>query len=62
MVTLQLKLVVCNDCSNNVAVPFNKDDADVVAELMVANAEVRDAEALGGMHTDTQCKQASLTA
>jgi hypothetical protein len=34
----------------------------LVAEFMVANAEVRDAKALGGMHTDTQSKQASLTA
>ena len=62
MATLQLNRVVCNDCSNSVAVPFNKDDADVVVEFMVANAEVRDAKALGGMHTDTQSKQASLTA
>jgi hypothetical protein len=31
MATLQLNLVVRDDCSNSVAVPFNKDDADVVA-------------------------------
>jgi len=52
--------VVRDDCSNSVAPPFNKDDADVVAEFMVANAEVRDAKALGGMHTDAQSKQASF--
>ena len=59
MATLQLNLVVRNDCRNSVAVPFNKDDADVVAEFMVANAEVRDAKALGGMHTDAQSKLSS---